>query len=316
MEQENIVHRTPEQDRRQFREAFPGKAGAIEAEIQGKRVTSKSETEQQLLDSVWDMHDLMQRVGVQPATIVNLWPISVYSNGPQVAHHVLPPCPIGEAFSTYVIKSYGTDVQDKGGRFDVKPVLPLDIARDILQQHSKAGTLVREGIVIYMGDHKPNQKNLEDINEARKKFIKHAKRVVEDANGQWVRGGKNSNVINDAVHRPLADYLLHFRFLTKKPDWMLTSRNQEDIVTLCQNCGAEPKSKTAVQCSACGYIVNPEQGYINGDVTASTPEGKRALQRLSREKLKDLGISELIDETVSERKEREQSEAKILGKKK
>jgi len=312
---EPTVYRTPEQDRAEFASAFPDKAMAIEAEAQGKRLTSKSESEQALMDAVAEMHEFVRQIGVQPVTVVSLWPIPLYSSGPHVSHLVVPSCPIGQEFVTFKIEAYGTDVQDKGGRFDVKPIMPIVLARDILQQHSKTNTLIREGVVIYMGDHAPNQKNLADINEARKKLVKHMKKLVEDANGQWVRGGKNSNVITD-VHRQAAEYLLHYRFLAKKPDWMITAREQQDIVALCLNCGAEPKTKTAVQCAACGYIVNPEQGYINGDVSASTPEGKRALSRLSREKLKSLGISELIEETVEERKLREQAEAKATSKKK
>lgn len=310
---EQAIYRTKEQDRAEFANAFPDKAGAINAQIEGKRITSRSESEQALLDSVYEMHDLMRRIGVQPATVVNLWPVPLHSSGPQVEHLNVPACPIGQEFVTFVIESYGTDVVDRGGRYDVKPVLPIDLAKDILQQKMKSNTLIQHGVVIYMGDHKPNERNLAEINESRKKMVKHMKKLVEDANGQWVRGGRNSNIITDPI-RYAAEYLLHHRFLTKKPEWMITARNQEDIIPECPSCGTEP-ARAAFSCRQCGWVLKPDVAYELGAVSASTPDGVRALARLSRERLKELGISELIEQTVDERKAAERGEAKGKGKK-
>src|SRR6185437_4543248 len=142
MPAEQSIHRTAQQDRAEFASAFPAQAGAIEAEAQGKRLTSKSESEQLLLDSVYEMHDLMRRIGVKPATVVNLWPVELHSSGPHVDHLNVPACPIGQEFTTFTIASYGTDVVDKGGRYDVKPILPIDLAKDILQQKQKSNTLI------------------------------------------------------------------------------------------------------------------------------------------------------------------------------
>jgi hypothetical protein len=313
-----------EADRTEAANVLPNLRNQIELQTRGVRATSKSEMEQQLLDDVAEMHQVAADVGIRPATVVSCWPTALHSTGPHVQHHIIPPCPIGQSYVLYTIKGYGipdkdgvmmddpgclqVDNADKGGRFDPKIVLPITMARDILQQHSKSNTVIQHGVVIYMGDHAPNKENLAAINDSREKMIAHMRNQVNQAVTDWVRGGRKSIQVNDNV-RLMVEYLTFHRYMTEKerPGFMVVSRNREDIPDKCKNCGTEPE-KDAAQCAKCGYIVNALLAYENGTISLTNdddtpnPVGVRTMARLSRSQLEQLGVSHLVPRTDEERK--------------
>lgn len=309
---EKVYVRPTAVDRAEAANVLPGLAGQVAAATRGVRVTSKSEMEQQLLDDVAEMHQTAADIGIRPATVVNLWPVDLHSTGPHVQHHIVPACPIGEAYKLYVIQSYGTDIADKGGRFDPKVVLPITMAKDILQQHDKSNTIIQHGVAIYMGDHVPNKENLAVINATRERMIAHMRKRVDEANQAYVRGGKKAAQISD-VDRVIVEYLTFHGYMTDKmrPGWMVTSRNKEEIQVKCKACGTEPE-KGSFQCAKCGWIIDPAVAYEAGAISLTEDDGSpnvagvRTLSRLPREQLEAMGISHHIHRTDEERRVAEQ----------
>jgi CRISPR/Cas system type I-B associated protein Csh2 (Cas7 group RAMP superfamily) len=58
-------------------------------------------------------------------------------------------------------------------------------------------------------------------------------------------------------------------------------------------------------CPNCTYVLDPRAAYEAGDIDVEDV----SLKRLAREVLKEMGISELVEETIEERNKRNRKEA-------
>lgn len=302
MSEEKVINSNPKVDAMTFAQNFPDLAAQADAVATGKRNTRVSEAQEELLKSIENMHLLMREVGVRPATVINLWPIDIHSTGPITSNFTIPKCPLGQSWSKTVIGSYSTDVVTRtDGKQEVRPIPPIQIAKDILQQHSQNDGWIKGGLVIYMGDHEPNKKNLEDIEAARKSMLAHFRKLVNDANLEFARPDKSGRRNITDIHRIAAEYLLHYKILKERPQWTVETRDEGDVQVMCPACGAEP-NKGAFQCKQCGWIVDPMKAYEVGAIDAKDV----AMTRLTRDQLNVLGISkEIVPETLDERKARE-----------
>ena len=284
--------RDPKQDAREFANDFPEAASAVAGMVEGRAAPTggpRSAEERQLLNDVNEVHRVMAQLGPRPASVINLHPFPLKPQGIHNQDIQVPACPLGVAYKQYVIESYAMDIADRGGRFTPRPVTAIDRAKDVLLQNDAHR---RGGVVIYMGDHAPNKKNLDDIEAARAAMVENYRRLYEEGETEWHRTDKSGRRnISDAM-RWAAAYLLHYRLIQKAPEWLTRVREAADVAARCPMCKAEPE-KDAVICVKCNYIFKPDVAFELGEITAE----HNSLRRLSREKLDELGLTSVVSIT-------------------
>lgn len=243
-----------------------------------------------------EMHAIMvtnARMGVEPATIINLSPRVLQVEHPLFRGLIVPACPIDKPYTMLVIRDVRFQARDNEGTITPVDFKPVILAKEFEDQARSYG-----GVVVFRGDAEEIAKETDGdlfanplfkklYNEAKAKLIVFCREKKREADNEWntpARAGARN--ITD-LHRNCARILLREGLLTKIPDWMDTTRDEAQIANDCPNCGSEPK-KGAAMCAVCGYVLDPLKAWQNG--TIMDPQ-HQALARLSRKTLNSIGIT-------------------------
>ena len=248
-----------------------------------------SETKAELYHEIATVRADMAQNTTIPATIVNLTPIELHAQGPLVDDIVVEPCPPGASWSTYVIRAYKMDFPDKGGRYGVRAITPLMLAKDFVRQQRES--FGRKGVFFYLGDHLPGDKEKAEMKREFDAMIADCTEKVRKAEANWgTEGGKQK--VGDPERKAYNVLKAYKLWQGAEPEWVVDARKIEDVVPACPKCGVEP-NREAVECRACGWLVKPAEAWKRGMVDLGNFTHKMALMQLSRQELDGLGLEAL-----------------------
>jgi rubredoxin len=197
---------------------------------------------------------------------------------------------LGQTYSRYVISEYVIDIVDKGGGHGARPLTPISLARDFVDQQKR---YERGGVFCYLGDHLPGEnpdkrkalEELQMLEKARKELIAYYDKRIQKANSEWVKPNKQGLLNIDDLDRLAARYLMHWKFLKSEPPWLTQLRSEMEVASVCPKCRVEV-NVGAAECKVCGYVLDPKALYELGEID----EEHHALRRLSRETLDSMGL--------------------------
>lgn len=256
------------------------------------------------LDKLVTLDRRLRRQGIRPATILNMNPYMLHVNGVLHSDLDVAPCPKGRPYSMRVIRDYKYDWRDEtDDNWSPVEFVPIVLADEFTEQYRAHG-----GVVVFEGDgERINPLEVpaivEMMKEAEQAQIAFARIKVREANNEWNTPNRQGARNIDDIHRALA-WLLHDKTGQELPEWIEKIPGQMGLGDPCPRCKTVPKSG-AYACPSCGFIIDPVQAYEMGEITEDNP----AMLRLSRAKLEELGVSELIEENLEERKARVKRDA-------
>jgi hypothetical protein len=263
-----------------------------------------SEYEKRYFNELYAIEVMNARLGVDPATVVNLNPFPLQVEHPLFRNLIVPACPIDKPYATLVIREVRYQTKDSEGNFSPVDFKPALLAKEFeTQAENYGGVLVFRGDIENIaeetgGDLFQNKEFNRLYTEAKQRMIEAAKRKKQEADNEWntpARAGARN--ITD-MHRNYTRILLRERLITKTPEWLDTTRDEARVAADCPSCGSEPKHGAAM-CPVCGWVIDPLKAWNIGMITDPTHV---SLARLPRHTLDNLGITrEHIPLTVEER---------------
>jgi len=99
------------------------------------------------------------------------------------------------------------------------------------------------------------------------------------------------------THRSSIRRLFHLGYLKELPAFLDKQRDVAVEYPTCGKCQLRQDSPHVVQCQRCNWIIDPARAYELQVITEDDP----ALERLTRDEVKKLGISPYVAETADER---------------
>jgi hypothetical protein len=300
-------------ERETFANVFPGAAPPVEDgriyEGRAPRETAGvSEAQVKYFNRLIGAEQRLRLMGVVPTTVLNMNPYQLKLNSTLVGDIVIAPCPKGRPYSVTVLRQVRWSREDDSdGIGNPIPWVPIHYAREFEDTYYLNG-----GVVVYQGDGEKVdpatqaakdpaiQRNME---AAKARLLAFAREKVREANNEFNTPNRvGARNIND-IHRSLAA-LLHDETGQELPVWIEKVPGQHGLGFKCKQCAAVPNSE-AILCPNCGYVLDPRKAFEIGSIDIEDV----SLTRLERPELEAMGISELIEETVSERNERIRDEA-------
>lgn len=293
------------------RETFAQTWGlSAENQSQPLREASRGESDKQR-ENMRKLLDLKRRLslsGVRPAYILNMNPYQLHVNSVLLDHVKVPPCPLGQPYIVHALtEALFAWRDDKDG--DETPVefLPVMLIRDFEQAYWKSG-----GVVVFEASGNPRkplsaEQEIAENPDLQEKIVAARERLFEYASSRYIAvtaalrttGSSPARDVTD-TDRALTGFLLKNKRITESPTWLAPTKKEQDLVEPCPRCKVEPKTG-ATMCPSCGFILDPAGAFKLGDISLDDEVGRRALQRLSRVKLRELNISQLIEENLDER---------------
>jgi hypothetical protein len=198
--------------------------------------------------------------------------------------------------------------------YDVKSALPLEQAYQFYKTYNDEGGNNVGGVVVFQGDTNifkkvpetikvpkwkmlPNNTDMyftveEDFTEVLRRALDKQRAYcdlqLQNAQTYYDDPDQRKNVTN--VHRTWAQYALDMGWKEKKPDWLMTTRDNE---ATCTACGTFKKKADAHFC-VCGVPYDPFRSYMDGFLDIAnvhlnriTPEQWKAVRK-EEEKRKQL----------------------------
>jgi hypothetical protein len=304
-----------------FLQDFPEFAGRIAHQLMQAGAQIKppelpdgvGEEQGQLIDDVrevWEDLNRVMELGTIRATLLNFHPWPIMPSGPHHTSRVIPACNIGEPYALYVFDTPAIDLADRGAKWKVTGIWPIQLARDVIAQNDPR----HGGLVCYRGTGLPGKLRDEEANadvkaataEARKIQMEYYFALAQEAQ----KAMQNKDTVRNITtrHRLAAQYLHHWKLIKDLPEWITARTTLEDAPkTFCDGCGKEV-SPLGFKCSACEYITNPAMAYEKGEID----EEHRSLPRLTRPQLDGLGLHHI--QTLTERRNEARKAAKEARK--
>jgi hypothetical protein len=321
--QNDAVQLTPAEEREAFSSTFAGvvpdniralddNGRAMETRIQNGKGTM-SERHLKYLTRLMGAERRIIAQGFTSATILNSNPYQLKVNSTLIGDIVCAPCPKGRPYSITVIDNIRW-TREEGTEGDDMPTpwVPIILAREFEETYFLNG-----GVVIYSGNGLKEDPNiamqrdkslLRNFEAAEARKLGWMREKIREANNEWNtpnrQGARN---IND-IHRACAA-TLHDVTGQELPAWMDKVPGQMGLGEKCPSCSAIPPSE-AVICPGCSFVLQPRKAFDLGIIEVENI----ALARLGRSELETMGISELVEETVEERKARYLEQAKEKSK--
>jgi len=291
-----ILPPTAEQQREEFNQKFLP-PGARELKLDANQYKGADETEVKYFSELLSLHHRKQVMGVESATVLNMNPFPLMVNSPLFHGLVVPACPYGQAYTSLVIDEPRYEVRQTESGITPVDFDPFFLVREFDRQYADAG-----GVVVLRGSITKNPEMLhnetikEMLVESRRRAIETARRLKQEADGEWNTPSKGSRTIND-THRNAANVLFHARLIKDLPPWISASRDPSTIVEKCPICFVEP-AMGAIVCKECQYVLDPSAAFKRGVIK----EDSEALIRLTRKQLKELHLTKIqVPETLEER---------------
>jgi hypothetical protein len=245
------------------------------------------------------MASLRMRVsstGITPATVFNFLPIRLTVNSPSMAvRNGVDPVKGDDDFATRTWSDLDIQIIDEGelGK-SPQEFHPIQIARVFEFEYNEGGVVALPCIP-------------EDADEPKwaPTLKKHADqavawmlRQVQTGERLWNAPDRLQRQNVRSIHRACGERLVALKILRRLPDFCTEKRELSDVPEACAKCGTTPDSRFAVQCGVnnCGYIMNPVVAFQKRII----PEDHEALERLTRDQVKELGISDYVAETSDE----------------
>lgn len=236
----------------------------------GKVIGSVGEGVERMHKKRRQMDTMLERIGVQPWSVINCNPYPLNING--VVHRSLvgedgnqvPPCPVGSPFVQKVIYNVEYSNLDQGaGLDDVDNITPEPCEPGLLAQEYFAKYGQYGGVIIYAGDEPPDTPGLRKVlGDARQVRNKNLIRKVREAESMWAEGdGARKKEVTE-VHRGAAAMLLYEKILKKEPVWLIADINSDLLPDPCPGCGAIPEPGAAI-CKNMDYVFRPVDAYMN-----------------------------------------------------
>lgn len=273
-----------------------------------------SEMETRYLQDLYALEVRNHKMGVEPATILNMNPFPIVVHSPLFDGLIVPACPLDKPYTMLVIRSVRYQPKDTEGQ-----LTPVDFQPYMLASEFETQTQEYGGVVVFRGDGANIADLLKDKlvsglwAEAKKKHIDYAKRKKQEADSEWNTPSRSGARNITDINRNLTRILIREKLLVATPEWMDVTRDEAQIADACPHCLAEPK-KGAHVCPNCGSILDAKKAWKERYITDPLNE---SLRKLSRADLEELNISHYIEETYSEmdaRMSREAAEFKKTGK--
>ena len=254
-----------------------------------------------------ELHGLMvnhARMGIEPATVINLNPFELQVHSPLFRGLTVSACPVDKAFTMMVIREPRFQARDNEGVITPVDFLPIILAKEFETQFANGG-----GVFVFRGDGEKiakqtdgdlmqNELFREFYADAKRKLIITALQKVQEADNEWNTPSRSGARNITDLHRGFHRILLRERRLSKPKEWLDATRDEAQIGELCPSCGNEPR-KGAALCNTCGWVMDPLKAWTIGAVTDPM---HNSLSRLKRAVLDSLGITrEHIPETIEER---------------
>jgi hypothetical protein len=278
---------------------------------------------------LFEMMAEAQEKGWQPATVVNLLPMTLNPPSVLLSGLKISGVPITEErwnaspklklrsgleipYITHVILNpefsvleqvTGTDAQSFQGSIKNKTWWPHDLAKDII--HCSDLNQDRGGTFWYRGAHIPMAANVdrshpllsvdqeqEMLEECYLRMIRFLTTKFDEAEGAFA--SKDARAIKNIrdYHRWATRYLRRVGVLEVDPTWLtrvLTTQQRAPV--RCEQCGSECNND-AIKCVApgCGYFLKPFDAFMKGMFDLETPGAITTLRRCSKGQLQRLGI--------------------------
>lgn len=311
-----VLDLTPQQERERFGEAFPSVVsdvvdGRIDVSRPREASGQSEETKKYNQRKYNDLRRQRDGGGVPSATVISMLPFDLHLNSTLQGHQIVVAAQDYKSPTIFPITpTLDSRIQPVDG--DDYPILwpPLVQAREFEFQYFDYG-----GVMIWKGDlskvdlegyKAQNPEFARNYEEAYTRMLKWAREMVARANDDWNTPNKVGARNITVVHRRCAQ-ILHEATGQQMPPWIDATPGQYGKGELCKNCRNIPAGD-AISCEKCGYVLDPGKAYEEGLIDVEND----ALRRLDRPELEKLGISELIEETHGERKERNRKDADRL----
>jgi hypothetical protein len=280
--------------------------GAINHEALGRRVDKQYER------NLASTKGRIRAYGVTTATVVNFLPIPLVSDATldplRYPGFMLAPPKDGENYTT----CYFDECFFEPTRVGIdSPLIPIDqhpivLAKSLSDSNDK-GVMSFLGVPADIEDPKWRaRKSTEEQHHGRTYGeVFEATRV---AAVEWMMRHVEAGDDLDRMDKPTTNTQkasarrLHWLGVIKElPKWVQKTVDLKQTVPVCPSCQAR-STFGASTCTTpnCGYIINPRKAYEIGAISESDP----SLERLTRDVVKDMGISDYVAETIEEKKER------------
>lgn len=254
----------------------------------------------------------MKMVGVHTATVVSFLPIPLISDSTLVPLKY-PGCKIRppKDHEPYVTKTFD-EAHIEHQRMGVDSPLiavdfhPITIAAEFSRVYPR-------GVFCFIGI--PSDLSREDWRSRKSPEEQHSGRTygevfdeTQAAAVEWMQDKLRSGNEDDRLKRnpsepakASARRLKALGMIKEMPNWVEKQRDVTQKIPMCPNC-QRPCEPEAAQCTNtnCNYIIDPKRAYeIN-----AIGEDHASLERLTREQVKKMGISDYVAETIDEKKDR------------
>lgn len=251
----------------------------------------------------------LKLVGVFSATVINFLPMMLMSNSyiDTLRKARIKPAKDGQEYSVFFIGKEEIIPTRMGAdsptlAFDVHPI---QLADEFVKVYGGLG-----GVIAFIGRPEDigtpewnstisptdESKTLgEMFEEQRMRAILWMRQQLSNGNNKKAMG-QNVNILS--YEKDAARRLLYLGDITELPSWVEEQRDLNIKRHSCQKC-QKPVEPGIAQCLTpnCGFIVNPRLAYEIGAIA----EDHIALERLTRDEVIEMGISDYVAETVDEK---------------
>jgi len=231
------------------------------------------------------------------ATVISCLPITLRSDSclEPLRNATVPPVRDGEQFASLVIKNPHLEPARVGpdaplACFDYQPIM---LAKEFENVYEAQG-----GVLAFIGSPEDVLKPNWEHRERWEALKLRAKQWMESMHreAQQYADTKMFYGIRE-THRSSIRRLFHLGYLKELPAFLDKQRDVAVEYPTCGKCQLRQDSPHVVQCQRCNWIIDPARAYELQVITEDDP----ALERLTRDEVKKLGISPYVAETADER---------------
>ena len=291
--------------------------------------TMMGENSRKTLFKMQQARERLARMRWDACTLVNLYPMPTSPTGyvyDSVCRQVLP-APLEDEgatwftrekdglrlpYSVHVQTTYYLDrLQKEDEGQDIQEILPLELMQGIVDQQNGStggGGRTRGGMFCVIGakvdpfedwkaaaflGRESQQMTVRDaFTAAFSMMMTNFDVLYQEAEQHWAEKHSQMGRRITKEHRIAARYMKMAGVIPKLPSW-IEARVKGGVPTpICPECGTEG-NPGAPFCKACKAIIDPFEAYKRKLIDPFDPVGARALRRLSREQLDELGLEDL-----------------------
>lgn len=188
----------------------------------------------------------IERLGFEPATIVNLHPFPLSLNLGELGCIEVPARAPSQDYASLVLHAYRLSMRDLGdGNFTPLAVLPIELAREFEREYAATG-----GVFILSGAIRPSA---EQLAAARASLLLWHRREFQQAMDAWTRYRQHKFITER--QRDAARELYRLGEITALPDWLAVTHPGAGH-RACPACGEEVKPSARI-CRHCRFHLDP-----------------------------------------------------------